>query len=147
MADMCVTANEPLIMKIIQEAASDAGTWSYAFLRDVEAELVQTHEANVAELVNELVKYMFNSECSPLSRFKIAQFLGCVKMWNADVFHATIDPHVPMIDRYSDVLVGPLSGPTKQLLKKLISPQARIEKPKATSCPPTHTARKRFSFA
>ena len=139
-------ATAALVSKIIDEAVSDDGTWSYAFLRDIEGALLKSNQSNLDELVDGLVKHMFRCECSSLSRFKITQLLGCLKLWKSEMFLSAIQRHAPVIDHYSDLLVGPLSGPTNPLLKKLISAQGNIEKRKAASCPPSQTVRKRFSF-
>ena len=125
--------------KIIENSRSPDGTWSYAFLREVENSLVKFTQEAMDELVNALVLHMFEDECASLSRFKIAQLLGCFKLWKASLFEHSIANQTRLIEKNSDLLTGAFSGPTKQLLRKLIVPDT-LEKKKSFSCPPSSMA-------
>ena len=125
-----------LLAKIIENSKSADGTWSYAFLREVEGALVKFTQEAMDELVNALVVHMFQDDCASLSRFKIAQLLGCFKLWKSNLFEHAILGQSTLIEKRSDLLTGAFSGPTKQLLRKLIVPDT-LEKKKSFSCPPS----------
>ena len=70
---------QSFVDSIIQESKNSAGTWSYAFIKEVHTHAKQMRANEYNMFIEQLMKYATDQTTEELARFKVVQLISSVK--------------------------------------------------------------------